>query len=98
MNQFVQVPVQSRCDSPQERQRQLDLRILLVHVMEMLLSPQAALSNVSALQDSALSLLRRSGATAYSDAQGLADVQLLSWLLSAQVHAYILLCLTSLNT
>ncbi len=73
-------------DTLQERQRQLDLRELLVLTMEMLLSPHAALSNISALQDSAMSLLRRSGATASSDAQSLADVQLLSWLLGAQVQ------------
>ena len=79
--------MQSPCDALQKRQRQLDLRVLLVHIMEVLLSPHCALGNMSSLQDSAMSLLRRSGALASSDAQSLADVQLLSWLLSTQVHA-----------
>lgn len=73
----------------QERQRLLDLRVLLVRVMEALLSNHAALSSIAALQENAASLLRRSGATASSDPWGLADVQLLSWLLNAQVQAQI---------
>ena len=96
MTKSEQVPPQSLCDTMQERQGQLNLRALLVHVMEVLLSPHAAFSNI-ALQDSSMSLLKRSGTT-FSDGQSLADVQLLSWLLSAQVHAYIFLCLISLNT
>ena len=98
MNQSEQVPPQSLCGTMQERQGQLDLGALLVHVMEVLLSPHAALGNMSALQDGVMSLLRRSSAMACSDAQSLADVQLLFWLLSAQVYAYIFLCLILLNT
>ena len=62
------------------------MRELLVHVMKALLSPHTALHDMSAIQDSAASLLRQSRATASSDAHSLADVQLLTWLLGAQVR------------
>ena len=58
-------------------------------MMRALLSPHAVLHDMPTLQDSAISLLRRGAALASSSADSLADIQLLCWLLDAQVHNWV---------
>ena len=74
---------------PQERQTQLHFRELLTSEMNALLSPQAALRDMSDSKDSAVALLRRGAAMAPSSADSLSDVQLLCWLLDAQVRSWV---------